>query len=1234
MNRKTLKILQWNIRSINTNFLDLTGKLQQYNPEVVALSETFLRESKKLKISNYNILRKDRDDGKGGIAFLIKSNIMYEEITIHVSVCSPNFQYQAVRINGIVIVNLYNPPNIKLKASNLNEIIKQIGTKYMLIGDFNAQSPRWGSHTRNFNGKVIDEMLDEKELIVLNDGTVTRCTPPQIGNSAPDLSIVSLNLANKCSWTVLFDPAQSDHYPILIEINVGNKSIVTNLYFTTKKFKTEKADWEGYNTKIENELEYSDCHNLDEFNKLLIHSAEEKFPTKKISYNNKYRVIWWDEELSNMIELRRDIIREYSNNPTQELYIKANNTRAKVKLIMKKKKKDSFTKFCENINFLPLTSAWKSIKKFKNHESNINVKNLPTEEILDQLMTNLSKPINTKISQIRKENISEQNQSNPFSFFELELALKNRKNSSPGLDALTYDMYTNLSKKLKIKFLNIMNEILKNPVNIKGQNKILVLPFNKPNKPLLNMDSIRPIALSLCSIKILESLIKNRIENIIEKSLNQNKLMFGFRRMKSVNDSLVYLTSRIYTGFAEKKFTVVVFLDIKGAYDSVNIDILLEDLREINIPSDIIGIIDHLLNNKEMYIQCTRENRIMGPYFNSKGILQGSKLSTFLFNLYVKNVIKCKVKGVEIGQYADDKYIICTGSDIGDIYEKITKTLDNINSFLSSRNLIISVEKTYAMLFARKKTPKILPCLTIGNQNIMWKNQVKYLGVILDPKLEWSLQIEQANCKAKRGIDIVKCLCKTWWGAQPQSLLNLYKAISRVHLDYCSMIYGGSKTTINKMNSIHYQGIRTAMGYMRSTPINIILAESGETTLEKRRELLASKYILKNLQVKNNIIIDQINKLNSHQHFWNKKYKPAYLTALQNVREFKNNIYKAEQIPFYSLDYIQHSAQCDIDIPDFGKKEPDTKIKFKNYCENKFENFQSFYTDASLKNINGNISVGIGIYSPSLPLEYSRKLPSYWSIYSAELLAIGKALEIIKNQNITKAVIFSDSLSALLTLKNWKLDSSIDTITATVKQIWADLSNDNKIIKGVWIPSHSEIIGNDKADHLANKGRHGELLNYKGGPQFMYNIIKDKIRENWIRTLQKWGRNKGRTYTHMRNRDKKCTIDKPYKLLKNNLTRKHITTMMRLRSGHCLTPEHLYTIKINSSPNCECGKVGSLVHVFFECNLNVHNINTLYTKLEKFEIQRPINIYEVIFTDSIDIVQILNEFLECSDIKI
>lgn len=67
------------------------------------------------------------------------------------------------------------------------------------------------------------------------------------------------------------------------------------------------------------------------------------------------------------------------------------------------------------------------------------------------------------------------------------------------------------------------------------------------------------------------------------------------------------------------------------------------------------------------------------------------------------------------------------------------------------------------------------------------------------------------------------------WGADPSISLILYKATIRSLIDYGSVVYGGaSNTLLNKLEVVHHKCIRICIGFLRSTPINVLLAESGE----------------------------------------------------------------------------------------------------------------------------------------------------------------------------------------------------------------------------------------------------------------------------------------------------------------------------------------------------------------------------------------------------------------------
>ena len=57
-------IIQWNCRRIRANYEELQLLLEKYNPKVVCLQETFIKENNQINVNNYqayNQLHKDGD---------------------------------------------------------------------------------------------------------------------------------------------------------------------------------------------------------------------------------------------------------------------------------------------------------------------------------------------------------------------------------------------------------------------------------------------------------------------------------------------------------------------------------------------------------------------------------------------------------------------------------------------------------------------------------------------------------------------------------------------------------------------------------------------------------------------------------------------------------------------------------------------------------------------------------------------------------------------------------------------------------------------------------------------------------------------------------------------------------------------------------------------------------------------------------------------------------------------
>ena len=90
------------------------------------------------------------------------------------------------------------------------------------------------------------------------------------------------------------------------------------------------------------------------------------------------------------------------------------------------------------------------------------------------------------------------------------------------------------------------------------------------------------------------------------------------------------------------------------------------------------------------------------------------------------------------------------------------------------------------------------------------------------------------------------------------------------------------------------------------------------------------------------------------------------------------------------------------------------------------------------------------------------------SNYKAELLALYNATEALKlwERKPPKAVFLSDSLSALQSLTSEKPDDSQKRLMDTINE----LAQSTKVVLQ-WIPSHTNIAGNEIADQLAKEGR-------------------------------------------------------------------------------------------------------------------------------------------------------------------
>jgi hypothetical protein len=173
-------------------------------PDVICLQETFFKDTTIVSFPGYTVLRKDRDDGYGGVAILIRKEISYSKF-----VSIDDIEGVSVTIGTVSgpleVINIYCPPNAVFDEATFADIFQRQNA--LICGDFNAKSTLWGSPKRDHRGKVIEGILDNCDKVVLNTGLSTRFY--QGGVSHLDLTFISPGFANiwpsgKC-WNILVE---------------------------------------------------------------------------------------------------------------------------------------------------------------------------------------------------------------------------------------------------------------------------------------------------------------------------------------------------------------------------------------------------------------------------------------------------------------------------------------------------------------------------------------------------------------------------------------------------------------------------------------------------------------------------------------------------------------------------------------------------------------------------------------------------------------------------------------------------------------------------------------------------------------------------------------------------------------------------------------------------------------------------------------------------------------------
>ena len=297
----------------------------------------------------------------------------------------------------------------------------------------------------------------------------------------------------------------------------------------------------------------------------------------------------------------------------------------------------------------------------------------------------------------------------------------------------------------------------------------------------------RPISVLPFISSSFEKLIFNQFYEYLDANKSLYEHQSGFRLLHSVATALLASTNDWYLNIDKGKYTGLVFIDLKKAFDTVDHKILLQKMNMYGVTGLEHDWFTSYLENRKQF--CRVDGTSSDVRRINCGVPQGSCLGPLLFLIYI-NDLPFSLQKSHVSMYADDTAISLSSKSIGDLQNDLHLDLLKLQDWLHANKLSLNVVKTQSLVIGSgpnirkiESQPDAPPSFSfsIGDQDIEMITNTRYLGVQIDK------HIDTIKTKANRALGLIKYSKKY---LQSDILNKMYRGIVEPHLSYCCSVWG------------------------------------------------------------------------------------------------------------------------------------------------------------------------------------------------------------------------------------------------------------------------------------------------------------------------------------------------------------------------------------------------------------------------------------------------------------
>ncbi|KAI3277363.1 transcriptional regulator family: Zinc finger, CCHC-type [Penicillium roqueforti] len=741
------------------------------------------------------------------------------------------------------------------------------------------------------------------------------------------------------------------------------------------------------------------------------------------------------------------------------------------------------------------------------------------------------------------------------------LAAKSWK--APGEDGLPAIVWKMTWPTVKYRVLELFQASLAEGSLPRQWRHAKIIPLKKPNKENYTIAKAwRPISLLATLGKILESVVAERISHAVETHGLLPTSHFGARKQRSAEQALLLLQEEIYTAWRGRRVLSLISFNVKGAYNGVCKERLLQRMKARGIPEGLLRWVEAFCSERTANIKINGQLSEVQS-LPQAGLPQGSPLSPILFLFFNADLVQRQIdsQGGAVA-FVDNFTAWVTGPTAQSNRQGIEAIVNEALDWERRSGATFEADKTAIIHFAPKMRKSDHEPFIIKGQTVVPKDHVKILGLLMDARLKYKEHIARA---ASKGLEAAMEL-RRLRGLSPATARQLFTSTVAPVVDYASNVWmhACKDKAMGPINRVQRVGAQAIVGTFLTVATSVAEAEAHIATARQRfwRRAVKMWTDMHTLPETNPLRrgTDRIRKFRRYHR------SPLYQVAdaLKNI-----DMETLETINPFTLAPWEERIQPDMDQP----------VDFQTSA--------GLYMQIAVSSSARNELVGFGMATEKQPPRYRKLKLKTLSVtlgaraeqnpFSAELAAMAHALKMVVGIKDYRITLLTSNKAAALTLRNPRRQSGQELVCQMYKLMRRLRRNGNRI-KFHWIRTSEDNKLSSLAKEQARTATQEDALPQERVPRMKSTTLK--IARSQAVPCSELPENIGR---HAKRVDA-ALPGKHTRLLYDRLTWKEATVLAQLRTGMARLNGYLNQINVAEMDQCDCGQARETVeHFLFRC---------------------------------------------------